>query len=131
MPRSFNSNALKMNFERTTRTSANAKKHICRSYYQQRLWIEAPFRDATLTYESRELWFWKEGHINNPWNCDYQTWRPTESMHVWQVCSQEWVFLQDSWGQVLLVLQMQGRGLLQKPNYWTIFSLHRYFYFCL
>ena len=29
---SFNSNALKMNFERTTCTSANAKKHICRPY---------------------------------------------------------------------------------------------------
>jgi len=43
----FNSNALKMDFERTPCTSANARKHIQRAYYQQQLWIQAPFRNAT------------------------------------------------------------------------------------
>ena len=63
---SFNSNALKMNFERTTCTSANAKKHICRSYYQQRLWIEAPFRDATLTMNPESYGFERRGTLLIP-----------------------------------------------------------------
>ncbi|KAJ4939550.1 hypothetical protein JOQ06_028998, partial [Pogonophryne albipinna] len=43
----FDSNALKMDFERTTCTSTNARKHIHRGYHKQQLWVQAPFRDAT------------------------------------------------------------------------------------
>src|SRR4029434_2738812 len=43
----FDSNVLKMNFERTACTSTNARKHIQRAYYQQQLWVQAPFTDAT------------------------------------------------------------------------------------
>ena len=45
----YNSNSLKMNFDRTACTTINARKHIQRAYYQQQLWVQAPFRDATLT----------------------------------------------------------------------------------
>ena len=45
----FTSNALKMDFEMTACTSMNARKHIHRAYYQMQLWVQAPFRDATLT----------------------------------------------------------------------------------
>ena len=61
-----NSNALEMNFERTTFTSANAKKHICRLYYQQQLWIEAPFRDATLTMNPESYGFERRGTLFIP-----------------------------------------------------------------
>ncbi|KAF3844287.1 hypothetical protein F7725_013628 [Dissostichus mawsoni] len=37
----FDSNALNMDFERTTCTSTNARKHILRGYYQQQLWVQA------------------------------------------------------------------------------------------
>ena len=58
---SFNSNALKVNFETTACTSTNAKKHIRRAYYQQQLWIEAPFRDATLTMNPESYGFERRG----------------------------------------------------------------------
>ena len=38
----FNSNSLKMDFEKILCTSANARKRIQRAYYQQQLWIQAP-----------------------------------------------------------------------------------------
>ena len=40
----FNSNSLKMDFEKIPYTSANARKHIQRAYYQQQLWIQAPLK---------------------------------------------------------------------------------------
>ena len=40
----FNNNALKMDFEKTPCTSSNIKKHIQIAYYQQQLWVQAPFR---------------------------------------------------------------------------------------
>ena len=43
----FASSALKMDFERAPCTSRNARKHIKRAFYQQQLWVQAPFRDAT------------------------------------------------------------------------------------
>ena len=43
----FDSYALNIDFEKTPCTSTNARKHILRSYYQQQLWVQAPFRDAT------------------------------------------------------------------------------------
>jgi len=46
---SFNSNALKKNFERINCTYENAKKDINRWLYQEWLWMEAPFTDAILT----------------------------------------------------------------------------------
>lgn len=46
----FDSNALKLDFEKTACTSTNhVRKHIKRSYYQLQLWVQAPFRDACLT----------------------------------------------------------------------------------
>ena len=42
----FNSNSLKMDFEKIPSTSANARKHIQRAYYQQQLWIQAPLEDG-------------------------------------------------------------------------------------
>ena len=42
----FNSNSLKMEFEKIPCTSANARKHIQRAYYQQQLWIQAPLEDG-------------------------------------------------------------------------------------
>lgn len=48
----FDSSALKMDFEKTPCTSANARKHILRCFYQLQLWVNAPFRDATLTLNS-------------------------------------------------------------------------------
>ena len=42
----FNSNSLKMDFEKIPCTSANARKHIQRAYYQQQLWIQAPLKDG-------------------------------------------------------------------------------------
>ena len=42
----FNNNSLKMDFEKIPCTSANARKHIQRSYYQQQLWIQAPLKDS-------------------------------------------------------------------------------------
>ena len=42
----FNSNSLKMDFEKIPCTSAKARKHIQRAYYQQQLWIQAPLKDG-------------------------------------------------------------------------------------
>ena len=42
----FNSNSLKIDFEMIPCTSANARKHIQRTYYHQQLWIQAPLKDG-------------------------------------------------------------------------------------
>ena len=42
----FNSNSLKMDFEKIICTSANARKRIQRAYCQQQLWIQAPLEDG-------------------------------------------------------------------------------------
>ena len=39
---------LKVDLEKTPCTSANARKHIKRSFYQVQLWVQAPFRDASM-----------------------------------------------------------------------------------
>ncbi len=57
----FNNNALKMDLERTACTSTNARKHINRSYYQLQLWVQAPFRDATLTMNAEAHGFERRG----------------------------------------------------------------------
>ena len=62
----FDSNALNMDFEKTTCTSANAKKHIQRSYYQQQLWIQAPFRDATLDLTAESYGYVRRGNLLIP-----------------------------------------------------------------
>ena len=46
-------------FERTTFTSTNARKHIYRTYYQVQLWVQAPFRDASLTMDAEAYGFEK------------------------------------------------------------------------
>ena len=53
----FDSNALKLDFEKTACTSANARKHIQRSYYQMQLWIQAPFRDASMHMNAESYGF--------------------------------------------------------------------------
>ena len=43
----FNSNSLKIGFEKIPCTSANARKQFQRAYYQQQLlWIQAPLKDG-------------------------------------------------------------------------------------
>ena len=49
----FDNNALKIDFERTARTSTNIRKHIQRSYYQVQLWIQAPFRNAAILMNAK------------------------------------------------------------------------------
>jgi hypothetical protein len=53
----FDSNSLKLDFEKTVCTSTNARKHIQRSYYQMELWIQAPFRDASLLMNAESYGF--------------------------------------------------------------------------
>ena len=62
----FNSNGLKLNFERTTCTSTNVKKHILRGYYQQQLWVQAPFRDASLIMNAESYGFVRRGSLLVP-----------------------------------------------------------------
>jgi hypothetical protein len=44
----YDCNALTMDFEKTPCTSTNGRKHILRAYYQVQLWVQAPFRDASM-----------------------------------------------------------------------------------
>ena len=56
----FNSNSLKMDFEKILCTSANARKHIQMAYYQQQLWIQAPLEDGLEMVSQRKFnssWF--------------------------------------------------------------------------
>ena len=62
----FNGNALKLDFKRTPCTSANTKKHIQRAYYQQQLWIQAPFRDVTLEMNTESYGFVRKGNLIVP-----------------------------------------------------------------
>ena len=59
-----NSNSLKMDFEKIPCTSANARKHIQRPYYQQRLWIQAPLKDGLEMVSQRKF--------NSSWYCYLQ-----------------------------------------------------------
>ncbi len=60
----FDSNALKMDFEKTPCTSTNARTHIHRSYYQQQLWVQ--FRDATLIMNAESYGFVTRGSLLVP-----------------------------------------------------------------
>ena len=62
----FNSNTLKLDFERTACTSTNARKHIYRAYYQVQLWVQAPFRDASLTMDAEAYGFERRENILVP-----------------------------------------------------------------
>ena len=62
----FDSNALKMDFERTACTSTNARKHIQRAYYQQQLWVKAPFRDANSILNADAYGFIRKGCLLVP-----------------------------------------------------------------
>ena len=67
----FNRNALKLDFERTACISTNARKHIHRAYYQVQLWVQAPFRDATLTMDAEAYGFErKENNYIDTQDCD-------------------------------------------------------------
>ena len=62
----FSSKALKMDFEKTACTSTNARKHILRAYYQLQLWIQAPFRDATLLMNAEAYGFERKDNLLLP-----------------------------------------------------------------
>ena len=62
----FDSNVLKMDFERTACTSTNAGKHIQRAYYQQQLWVQAPFTDATSILNADAYGFIRKGCLLVP-----------------------------------------------------------------
>ncbi len=62
----FNSNALKIDFEKTACTSANARKHIHRAYFQLQLWIQAPFRNATTIMDAESYGFVKRDSLLLP-----------------------------------------------------------------
>ena len=62
----FNSNALKIDFEKTACPSANARKHIHRAYFQLQLWVQAPFRDATTIMVAESYGFVKRGSLLLP-----------------------------------------------------------------
>ena len=47
-------------------TSTNARKHIHRAYYQVQLWVQAPFRDATLTMDAEAYGFERRENIMVP-----------------------------------------------------------------
>ncbi|CAB3989604.1 Hypothetical predicted protein, partial [Paramuricea clavata] len=53
----FDSNSLKLDFKKTVCTSTDAWKHIQRNYYQMQLWIQAPFRDASLLMNAESYGF--------------------------------------------------------------------------
>ena len=53
----FDSSALNMDFEKTPCTSTNARNHILRGFYQLQLWVQAPFRDASLILNAESYGF--------------------------------------------------------------------------
>ena len=59
----FDSNVLKMDFERTACTSTNARKHIQRAYYQQQLWVQAPCTDAISILNADAYGFVRKGSL--------------------------------------------------------------------
>lgn len=62
----FDSNVLKMDFERTACNSAYATKHIQRAHYQQQLRIQAPFTDATSILNADAYDFVRKGSLLVP-----------------------------------------------------------------
>jgi hypothetical protein len=52
----FNNNGFKVNCERATCTSTNVRKHILRGY-QHQMWVQAPFRDASLIMNAESYGF--------------------------------------------------------------------------
>jgi len=52
-----------MDFEKTPCTSANLRKHIQRTYYQQQLWVQAPFHDDYITLNAGAFGFERDGNI--------------------------------------------------------------------
>ena len=56
-----------MDFEKIPCTSANARKHIQRAYYQQQLWIQAPLKDGLEM--SRMV---SQRKLNSLWYCYLQ-----------------------------------------------------------
>ena len=95
-----------MDFERAACASTNARKHMQRAYYQQQLWVQAPFTDIPLILNADAYGFVRKGSllvseivISKPEGL------PDPSS----------VSLSGSWYQFLQVLQIQGRQILL-PN---------------
>ena len=79
-------------------------------YYQQQLWIQAPFRDATLEMNTESYGFVRKENLTVP---DIVISKPEGLPDPCTcgkcACLQEWMSMQDNWDQVLQVLQMQGK----------------------
>ena len=94
----------KMDFEEIPCTSANARKHIQRAYYQQQLWIQAPLEDG-LEINTELYGFAKK-------ICLFLVLLlPSLKtflilVHVVNVPTRMDMFLQGSWNQVLQILQV-------------------------
>lgn len=62
----FNNSVLKMDFEKIPCTSTNIRKHIQRAYYQQQLWVQAPFGDASVTTNAESYGYVRSGGLLIP-----------------------------------------------------------------
>ena len=62
----FDSNVLKIHFERTPCNSIYARKHIQRAHYQQQLRVQAPFTDATSILNADAYDFVRKGSLLVP-----------------------------------------------------------------
>ncbi|CAB3981218.1 Hypothetical predicted protein [Paramuricea clavata] len=113
----FDSNSLKLDFEKTVCTSTNARKHIQRSYYQMELWIQAPFRDASLLMSAEsycferidrelvpEIVISKRDSLPDPCKCG-------------KCAKKKCMPMQGCQDKMLQVLQMQVWGRLQKSDH--------------
>jgi len=90
----FNSNALKLDFEKNPCTSVNLCKHIQRAYYQQQLWVRASFEDVSLSMNAESYGFIRSGSLLVP---DIVASKPEDLPDPCTcgkcACSQEWVSL--------------------------------------
>ena len=68
-------NIRQLEFVRTPFTWVNARIHIQGAQCQQQLWIQAPFRDATLGMITKLYGLVRKGN-NGSWYSNHQTWRP-------------------------------------------------------
>ena len=70
---------------------------------------KVPIQRCLFDFECGVLWFCKKKMFIGPQYCNFKIRRTARSLHVRQVCKEEWVSLPGSWYSLLQVLQMQGR----------------------